>query len=519
MSRNAVFGSPLLLGLALVLPQSALAGKIVLAPLIADDTVDAKQRLGVHQLLSSELDFAPEVSGVVDLSAPPPTLNEPCLGNAKCLQGIAAANGGEQVLSGKLTGAGDKFTLDLVYYDGSKIARHKAFTVPQDPTGLANAMTPIVREILTGAGSQQEQAAAQPKASDFDMDDDVALGAAAGLAGGAAIGAMSGSLSDLPDDVPPVRDVAPLETAPTPAESKGRKGGDRRMAAASVATGLATGGAAATSAMSSTASAPPPPPAPSAEDLARTVSFANTANQITAEQIDAMVQFGPPPGSGTPMPQPTVRGSGGTSDDLAREEAELESLDGGIPDLDGPSRRTKPPGGGAKGGGGGGDIGHVVQLTARGGYSRYYTFDFFTGGGEFAVAAAKGFHLLAGVELYAVERELPPDVASAVGIAKEWNFIFPLNVGAIYKFPVGIVQPYVGADTIFVQYYKDEVGADWAVGGRARAGADFMVHPNFGFNVNFAAGVWSGQNWGLIEQGVGQTGFLPQVSLGTVVAF
>jgi hypothetical protein len=72
---------------------------------------------------------------------------------------------------------------------------------------------------------------------------------------------------------------------------------------------------------------------------------------------------------------------------------------------------------------------------------------------------------------------------------------------------------------IFVQYYKDAFGADWAGGGRVRTGADFMVIPNFGFNVNLAVGAWTGQNWGLIEQGVGKTGLLPEISAGTVFAF
>ena len=48
---------------------------------------------------------------------------------------------------------------------------------------------------------------------------------------------------------------------------------------------------------------------------------------------------------------------------------------------------------------------------------------------------------------------------------------------------------------------------------------DYMVVDSFGLNVNVAAGAWTGQNWGLIEQGVRETGFLPQVSAGAVFAF
>jgi hypothetical protein len=46
-----------------------------------------------------------------------------------------------------------------------------------------------------------------------------------------------------------------------------------------------------------------------------------------------------------------------------------------------------------------------------------------------------------------------------------------------------------------------------------------MIIDSFGLNVNIGLGMWSGKNWPLIEQGVGSTGLLPQVSAGTVVAF
>ncbi|HHO52672.1 MAG TPA: hypothetical protein ENK18_17820 [Deltaproteobacteria bacterium] len=160
-----------------------------------------------------------------------------------------------------------------------------------------------------------------------------------------------------------------------------------------------------------------------------------------------------------------------------------------------------------------------VQVTGRGGFCKYYAFDFITAGAEAAVRATGNLHLLAGMEAYAVNRVLPPELALERGVLTEWNTIFPFNVGAVYKVPVGIAEPYVGADAIFVQYYRDAVGSDWAGGARLRAGVDLMFVPNFGLNINLAAGGWSGQNWDLIEQGVQSSGFLPQISGGTVIAF
>ena len=227
----------------------------------------------------------------------------------------------------------------------------------------------------------------------------------------------------------------------------------------------------------------------------------------------------PQPAYAAPPPAYAGYQQPGYDPDLAREAQEankpkqIENLD------------EEP--GGRRGGASGGskatverDIANTMQITARGGYAKYFTFDFATVGAEIAVPVAGNFHLMAGLEGYAVNRVLPLELQQQTGIISEWNTIFPVNLGGMYKFtPPGIAQPYVGGDIIFVQYYKDEIGADWAGGARLRGGCDFMIIDNFGLNLNVAIGAWTGQNWSLIEEGVGQTGVLPQVSAGTVVAF
>jgi len=161
----------------------------------------------------------------------------------------------------------------------------------------------------------------------------------------------------------------------------------------------------------------------------------------------------------------------------------------------------------------------ILQLTARGGVAKYYSFDFVTAGGELAVPVASGLHVIAGFETYAVQRTLPPEIQVLTGQFTEWNTIFPLNMGVIYKIPLGLVQVYGGADGITVQYYRDEIGADWAGGARARLGADVMLSDNLGVNVNSAIGFWNGANWPYIEPGVGASGPLPQVNGGVVAMF
>jgi hypothetical protein len=125
-----------------------------------------------------------------------------------------------------------------------------------------------------------------------------------------------------------------------------------------------------------------------------------------------------------------------------------------------------------------------------------------------------------GVESYSVQRALPPEFQVPGQPIYTWNTIYPINVGMAYKINTGtIVVPYVGADAIFVQYYKDEIGADWAGGARARGGVDVMLAKNFGLNANLAVGGWTGKNWTLIDATIGNSGLLPQINAGTVIAF
>jgi hypothetical protein len=161
-----------------------------------------------------------------------------------------------------------------------------------------------------------------------------------------------------------------------------------------------------------------------------------------------------------------------------------------------------------------------VQLTARGGYSRYGAFDFITGGAELGIRVTDAFVLLGGMETFSVQRLLPLDAQVPGENIYTWNTIFPFNVGAVYQIDTGtIARPYVGADAIFVQYYKDPQGVEWAAGARARLGLDVMFTPNVGLNANVALGMWSGKKWTLIDPTLDNTSFLPHFNGGFVVAF
>lgn len=163
---------------------------------------------------------------------------------------------------------------------------------------------------------------------------------------------------------------------------------------------------------------------------------------------------------------------------------------------------------------------HVVQVTVRGGYCRYYSFGFVTGGGEVAVNTVGPLQVVAGVELFAVKRIPPPEYQLQSSVYSEWNNVVPMNLGALLAFPVGRLQPYVGADAVVAPYYKDGPTQHFALGGRLRGGLDVMVVDRyFGVNANLALGVWHGDRWTELQDGLHNTGPLPQISLGAFVGF
>lgn len=154
------------------------------------------------------------------------------------------------------------------------------------------------------------------------------------------------------------------------------------------------------------------------------------------------------------------------------------------------------------------------QLTLRGGYARYYSLDFITGGADLAVRVFGQAHAVAGLEAYAVNRTLPPEVQLETGEFSRWEVLTPFHLGGLVKFPMGALEPYGGAELLAVNY----LAGAWAIGGRVRGGVDYMFTPNVGLNANLSVGAWSGDRWGEVESLVQNVGVLPQVTVGVVGA-
>jgi hypothetical protein len=160
----------------------------------------------------------------------------------------------------------------------------------------------------------------------------------------------------------------------------------------------------------------------------------------------------------------------------------------------------------------------TVSITGRLGYSRFQAFNFITYGAEIGVHPVENLAVLAGLEGYSVRRDVPQELQDAGAPPVVWNSIMPINIGAAYKFFNDPIRPYVGGDMLIIPgYVQDASGA--AVGLRVRGGLDYMINDNFGLNVNAALGIWSGKEFDRLDSEFATSAMVPQLSMGTVVAF
>jgi hypothetical protein len=159
-----------------------------------------------------------------------------------------------------------------------------------------------------------------------------------------------------------------------------------------------------------------------------------------------------------------------------------------------------------------------AALTARIGYSRFQGLAFVTYGAEAAFLPAPRVAVTLGVEAYSTRRLVDPALVEQGAPPVQWNTILPIDAGVAYRFTDSNVRPYIGGGAQFIPGYVKGAGGV-AIGLRARAGADFLVTDSFGFNLNAAAGLWSGQGFEAVDSGFGSSGIVPQFSGGTVVLF
>lgn len=492
-----------LLALALLsAPTTAFAGDtVVLSPLLSKG-VDAMVVMNVTSLMSSELDFMGDVDGVVELPKAPSSAG--CLDSSTCLSGLAKEGGGTKVIAGTITKSGSEFVLDLVLYNKStgRTERRKQFRMDSSPEAVADGMTAVLKELWTGK-APQAAAAEELSVSDFTPpsasdDDDIAFE------------------DDLGDWDPEEEARAEAERKRAEEEERRRREEEARRRAEEeerrrVEEDRRRREEEERRRREEEARRSQPEP----EFDASAISFGDATGEITAEEINDAIQFGSssPAPAPAPRPRPAPIEDPDEADRRARSERGMEDLDAGSAKVD---REAAS-----------------FTLAVRGGGAKYYGLSFVTAGVEATVALGDtGVYLLGGFETFAANRQVPVELQASYGRVQEWNFLYPINAGILYRLDDGgKTVPYIGFDVIGASYFVDpptiqpETGFEFAgkrhntVGARARVGADIMFTSVVGLNVNAAIGGWSGKRWPVIDASAKSGGLLPQVSAGALVAF
>ena len=156
-------------------------------------------------------------------------------------------------------------------------------------------------------------------------------------------------------------------------------------------------------------------------------------------------------------------------------------------------------------------------VTGRLGYGRFQYLNFITYGLEASFQVQDVLALTAGLDAHSTRRLIPPELVPLGQPAVQWNTLVPISLGLLYRPGTENFRPYAGAGVSGLPGYV-KGASTMAFGVHARGGADILVTDNFGINLNLNAGLWAGTEWYLI-QGLMNTGFTTQLSLGTVLAF
>lgn len=445
---------------ALLLGGPAYASTVGLTPFLPGKGVSQETVMDVFSLISSELEFMEGIDEVIELDPKPASLSYGCLDATNCLGAIAYDAEADYLIGGTIDKDGNDFAVDILYYDASvnRVLRRKSYILPTTATELVDAITPVLVETVTGRSPKAE---ARENEELLDTE---------------------------------------FETAPEPVYEPEPR---RRE--------------------------PAPEPEPATQEFDPSdISFGDSAEDISFGTASEEITYGDQPATREPPPREPpprfeeeddrIRPPSTRTERGPRPKWEEEANTSRTSGRSSKSRSNAPS-----------EDFRRVHIAVRGGYTNFGVFHFATGGGEFKVHAAGGLFITLGIDAHIVRREKAPALVAAEdckvpldasGRCIETGFIFPFNLGVLYHFKGGRFQPYLGADAIAAQYFRDPAGQNkWTFGARARLGADFLVSDHFGFNLDVAAGFWLGEDWPQVDPRLRPIGFAPHVGAGLVFAF
>ena len=154
-------------------PSLAMAGTCGVLPFSAGEDVNRGAGPNITALVSSELD----IRGGYDLviAAPPEDFEGgDCGASINCIKEFSRANKHEAVVAGTVVSDGDEYTLTIKLHDGNNasLIRQVTQNVPSSALDLADAVTDVVIELVTGSAPERGEDASA-SADDGPLFDDV----------------------------------------------------------------------------------------------------------------------------------------------------------------------------------------------------------------------------------------------------------------------------------------------------------------------------------------------------------
>jgi len=554
----------------------ASAKEMVVSPFLPRN-VDKLVALNITSLVSSELDFTPDYELVTQLEDLPKGMNVSCINKASCLRPIGRAHNANHLIAGSVAPSGrQNFQVYMVLFDTDRgtFIRKKTFTVSRSPDVMADSIANVVNVLLTGREKTAPVDESAPIADgsfddfvdgedDFDFDEEP-ISHRMNLPG-----SSTNTLDDFEEEDPlevEGRNAAEErrrneeaeaarraeqrrrdeEAAAQRAEERRRADEIRRQEEAAAAARRAADERRRAEEAEARRRAEERQLEEEEEELRR----ASARTRIEEEEFDDVddfefgaisdddigvddFQFG---SAVSLIEEESQRNSSigdlGTNDRYGETEftaaptyETVDTLDDPEPSaVERPERRQRKPPKNSRSSRSSTRIrapfvsqGNSVGLTARAGISKFQTLNFLTYGVELAIPMSDRASLTAGIEFQSTKRSPTIEQQVKLGLPPEiWNTIMPLNVGGLYRFGQGRMQPFVGADLVLTPYTKD---FKVAVGARARAGTDIMITKKMGVSLGLSTGAWYGSRFDNIEEGLKDFGIVPQATLGTSILF
>ena len=491
MSLFTRYVVPLGIGvLGLTYHSVALAKDAVVVPLYSPN-LNAQKVGNITSLITSEVDFAGRYDMVSQADARPSSLTPKCLKSVSCLKSIATKEGTTAMVAGSVIKKGGSLEFFLVQYENGKIIRMKRFQIEDSPLAVAADMGNPVQALITGKEivEEEEEFGDSVNENDYlDEEEDI-------------FGGSGGALADAPGN------AAAEEEARRKAQEEAQRKAEEQRRMEEEARRLAE-------------------QQRMEEEAARLAAQANPEEDFDFSFAPSTVEVVGENGSGSAS---SITDEEEFSINLNEDKYE-RPRDPDPVDFDkGKSRNSsgrsstkiKTPG----------DSSHInatASVMGKVGASNFQGMNFVTYGGEIGVHLTDWVAITIAGEGYATQQIIPnpnyPD--EDLEYIQEWRVILPIGTGVLVHFPGKVAKPYAGAELQIIPSYvsPEEGGSGMAFGLRGRAGSNFMLTDNFGFNLNLAAGFWSGEQFTYIQKNetsptLNKTGFLPQLSVGTIITF